>query len=343
MRQSTLSFLFLGLCLGLSFGWWSGRQQMAAQRMDIREELFQAMSDNRALTQVCFDNMTNQFTPGYKFTQVLLDPNNPTLSMEQGKVFRTQTSTHLAVNGAGLFVLSHDGETRYTRDGRFTFQDGTLKNEDKSVVLGYIIDAAGKLSQAPQAINLPLDPRTKLYGGLYVSVHFNEEGVLFGRVSDGSDTPLFKVALAGFERPERLARAGVTSFRATDEANLIREGVAGQWDLGAVAPGSLELSNVDFMEQGITIGALRQQAGLLHGDPMPGAPRHQCQAASGQSFSFPSSSPGAMMANPYKPPASSSLPGMDPLMMMDPLTLESGSTTKPVPKQSGGMFSTMSR
>lgn len=331
MRQSTWSLLCLGLGLGLALGWSSGKRQMAAQRMDVREELFQAMSGNRALMQECFDNMTHQFTPGYKCTQVLLDPNLPTLSMEQGKIFRTQTSSHLAINGRAFFVLSHQGETRYTRDGRFTFQNGTLKNEEKSSVMGYRIDAAGNVGQTPEAITLPLESETKLYAGRYLNFHFDEDGTLYGQQSEGGDTPLFKVALAAFETPERLARATATSFRATDEANLFREGVAGQWDLGRVAPASLEMSNVDLMEQGVTIAALRQQAGLLYGDPQrlysETARPHTCTP--GWQSSAPQ--PGMMMTSPSSVLAPPSLP-------LEPLKMELDSKTRSNPP---GMFNSM--
>ena len=265
MRRWSLLLLVLGLALSL--GWWSGRRQMAVERMDVRQEILHALADNRAFSQECLNNMKHQFTPGYRCAQVLPDPQHFTLSMEQGKIFRTHTPTDLAIDGNGFFVISHLGETLYTRDGRFSFQDGVLKNLEKSSVLAYPMDPSGKSSRTPQAVELPLDPSTKLYAGRFIGFRFDAAGVLFGQSTDEGEVPLFQLALVGFERPEKLERAGLTSLRGTEAANLIREGVAGQWDLGRVTPASLELSNVNFMEQGMVIQALRQQAGLL-GEPM---------------------------------------------------------------------------
>jgi flagellar basal body rod protein FlgG len=324
MRPSTWSLVFLVLCLSLSLGWCGGRRHMAAQRMDLRAELWQALADNQALREECLQNLKNQFTPGYRCALVLPNPNQFRLSMRQGEIFQTQTWSDLAIEGSGFFILGDPIQGQlYTRDGRFSLRDGRLRNEQNRPLLGYALTASGEPNSGLVPIETALDPASKLYGGRYHSLRFDDGGVLQGQRVDGHCQPLFQVALAGFENPERLARAEGTLLLATRAANLLREGVSGQGGLGHVLPGSLELSNVEFHEQGLILKALAQHAGLL-GEPMP-APAGMARCCQGRAWPPPL----APQFGPLNQPALSPSPPVVPPpwtptvpALKDPLTLE---------------------
>ena len=70
--------------------------------------------------------------------------------------------------------------------------------------------------------------------------------------------PVSQVAMASFANPGSLDRSGTTSFVASENSGKPVEGVAGQGALGRVVPGSLELSNVDFAQQGFAMAMMKQ-------------------------------------------------------------------------------------
>lgn len=238
-----------------------------------------AMGQNQETLKSYFENMKNQFTPGYKAESVQFNDimsstgthgaktKKTGIIFTQGEIFKTQTSTNLAINGQGFFVLNDGNKTHYTRDGRFTFQDGNLKAADGKSVQGYPLDAQGNISGDSGAINLSMDPKTKLYGGKYTGFHFDETGKLYGEATSTdpvtgqsvtSSTPLYQVGVASFANASSLHKTGTTTFEESEDSGHAVVGVAGQGALGAVCPGSLELANVDFMQQGAAIGIAKQ-------------------------------------------------------------------------------------
>ena len=238
-----------------------------------------AMGQNQEMLKTYFENMKNQFTPGYKTESVQFnDIMNSTLHggpkkktsgivFTQGEIFKTQTPTNLAINGQGFFQVSDGFKTHYTRDGRFTWQNGTLKSSDGKNLMGFPLDSQGNIAGDQSPINLSLDPKNKLYGGKYTGFHFDETGKLYGEatITDPvtgqqvtSSTPLFQAAVASFANASALKKTGTTTFEESADSGDPVVGVAGQGALGAVCPGSLELANVDFMQQGAAIGMAKQ-------------------------------------------------------------------------------------
>ena len=69
------------------------------------------------------------------------------------------------------------------------------------------------------------------------------------RVDDDAHAPrgdLGQVALAAFNNPTGLERAGDTAFRATANSGEAAMGVAGTGPFGSIAGGTVEMSNVDL-------------------------------------------------------------------------------------------------
>ena len=237
------------------------------------------ISNNQTSLQSRFNNMKNQFTPGYKAEVVefndLMGTNSgggakkktATVSFEQGKIFKTQTATNMAINGRGFFVVSDGNQKHYTRDGRFTWQEGSLKDSFGKSVVGYPLDDQGNISGEEGNIELTMDPNTKLYGGKYTGFKMDETGKVFGEstMTDpttgqqiSTTTPLYQVAVASFTNAGSLGRSGTTSFQESEESGQATMGVAGQGALGSIATGSLELSNVDYLQEGAAIGMTKQ-------------------------------------------------------------------------------------
>ncbi len=98
------------------------------------------------------NNVSNMNTPGFRgsqsFLESVLDDDGSKVAgtgyeLNEGQIQQTNTSTDVAINGNGLFVLQDSqGHTYYTRSGQFEFNDqGQLVDSvNKYVVQGYATD-----------------------------------------------------------------------------------------------------------------------------------------------------------------------------------------------------------
>ena len=76
----------------------------------------------------------------------------------QGTINSTGSSTDVALNGAGFFVVNHGGVMQYTRAGNFTLaSDGTLSTQSGEAVMGFPAAAGVVNTSAPIAsITIPV-------------------------------------------------------------------------------------------------------------------------------------------------------------------------------------------
>src|SRR5215469_8785090 len=76
----------------------------------------------------------------------------------QGTISSTGSSTDVALNGAGFFVVNHGGVMQYTRAGSFTLgSDGTLTTQAGDAVMGFPAAAGVVNTNAPIApITIPV-------------------------------------------------------------------------------------------------------------------------------------------------------------------------------------------
>jgi len=246
-----------------------------------------AIMNNQQALNAYFTNMQNQFTPGYKsesisFTDVMgsamvhgAKHKSGGIVFSQGAIQQDKNPTHLAINGGGFFVLDDGtGSTHYTRDGRFSFQNGTLASESGMKVQGYRVNEDGSLQTGEKGtIEFEMDPSTKKYkakgdaAGKYNGFHFDSTGTLYGEMSEEDpmtnqkvtkSIPLYKVSMATFANNSGLKKTGTTTFGMTEDSGKPVEGVSGEGALGNVAPESLEMASVDFAQQALLIGMAKQ-------------------------------------------------------------------------------------
>ena len=85
--------------------------------------------------------------------------------------------------------------------------------------------------------------------GALENITVDNEGRITGVYSNGRVIPLWMVALANFNAPERLQKVGGNLFRETTHSGPPVTGKPGTNGLGTIAPNSLEQSNVDLGEQ----------------------------------------------------------------------------------------------
>ncbi|MFT7597611.1 MAG: flagellar hook protein FlgE [Acidimicrobiales bacterium] len=85
--------------------------------------------------------------------------------------------------------------------------------------------------------------------GQLSGVTVGQDGVITGSYSNGQVKAIAQVGVASFANPEGLERVTGTKFLASANSGLAQLGTAGSGGRGQVAPGSLEMSNVDLAEE----------------------------------------------------------------------------------------------
>jgi flagellar hook protein FlgE len=85
--------------------------------------------------------------------------------------------------------------------------------------------------------------------GSLQSFQLGNDGTIMGVYSNGLRQPLGRLALASFNNPGGLEKAGNSSFRIGDNSGVAQVGVAGQGGRGVLNSGALEMSNVDLAEE----------------------------------------------------------------------------------------------
>ena len=85
--------------------------------------------------------------------------------------------------------------------------------------------------------------------GSLQSFTLGEDGTVTGVYSNGQRQVLGMVALATFNNPNGLEKAGNSSYRVGNNSGLAQVGQAGTGGRGAMQSGALEMSNVDLAEE----------------------------------------------------------------------------------------------
>jgi flagellar hook protein FlgE len=85
--------------------------------------------------------------------------------------------------------------------------------------------------------------------GSLQSFQLGQDGTITGVYSNGLMQPLGKLAIASFNNPSGLEKAGSSSFRAGVNSGVASVGEAGAGGRGTLVSGALEMSNVDLAEE----------------------------------------------------------------------------------------------
>ena len=85
--------------------------------------------------------------------------------------------------------------------------------------------------------------------GFLQSFNISNEGLITGVFSNGLNQGLGQLALAAFNNPGGLEKAGGSMYRATVNSGVPQVGEAGIGGRGTLAAGSLEMSNVDLAQE----------------------------------------------------------------------------------------------
>jgi flagellar basal-body rod protein FlgG len=152
-----------------------------------------------------------------------------TKQFTQGSMEVTEQALDLAVSGRGFFqILLPDGTTSYTRDGQFQI------NSD-----GEVVTASGNRLQP--SLTVP-DNTANLTVG--------EDGIVSATVNgQATAQQIGQIDTVDFINPQGLKAIGNNLFRESEASGNPQTGTPGLSGFGEVKQGMLELSNVEVVEE----------------------------------------------------------------------------------------------
>jgi flagellar hook protein FlgE len=170
----------------------------------------------------------------------------------------TANTWNLTVNngGAALPLFLADGTTTYSGAVQFnaagqmtspaggiTFRPGTASWPGAIAVdLTAITQYGGKSEVVPSEVD-------GYAMGTLQGFELSNDGTITGTYSNGLRQDLGQLAMASFNNPSGLEKAGNSSFRVAQNSGEAMVGVAGAGGRGVLSSGALEMSNVDLSEE----------------------------------------------------------------------------------------------
>lgn len=150
----------------------------------------------------------------------------------QGDIAATNNPLDVAIQGEGFFqVRRNDGTLIYTRDGSFKLNaDGNLVTTG-----GYLLDPEIRLDENS------------------IGVTIGRDGTVELQQSDGNRTPIGSIQLVRFLNPGGLIALGDNLYGETPESGKPIIGNPGMEGFGEIQQGYLESSNVDIVEEMISM------------------------------------------------------------------------------------------
>ena len=147
----------------------------------------------------------------------------------QGNLTQTQDPYDLAIQGRGFFeILTPEGGVAYSRDGSFQ-----LDAEGQMVTAsGFVLQPGIRVPENVTAVTIGID-------GTVTASQTGEAGLI----------ELGTVTLADFTNPAGLQSLGGNLYAETAASGAPFAGVAGTGGLGTLVQGSVETSNVNVVEE----------------------------------------------------------------------------------------------
>jgi flagellar basal-body rod protein FlgG len=151
----------------------------------------------------------------------------------QGSIESTDNALDIAIDGKGFFpILLPDGTEAYTRDGSFMVSDQ-----------GQLVTASGYTLQP--GITIPEDTQ---------SVTIGRDGIVSVQLS-GSASPVAvgNLQISNFINPTGLQPMGENLYLESAASGTAQAGTPGETGLGRLSQGSLEGSNVNIVEEMVSM------------------------------------------------------------------------------------------
>ncbi|MGI9598188.1 MAG: flagellar hook protein FlgE [Acidimicrobiales bacterium] len=138
-----------------------------------------------------------------------------------------------------------DGELTAPADLGIDIAAGQIAGvQDVTLVIGGGTER--RVTQYSDATSLTVMTQNGAPAGVLQSMRVGSDGVIVGTYSNGLTNPIAMLAVANFSNPEGLERVTGSNWRASSNSGLAQIGTTGTGGRGSIAPGTLEMSNVDL-------------------------------------------------------------------------------------------------
>ncbi|MCG1012438.1 flagellar hook protein FlgE [Tepidanaerobacter sp. GT38] len=149
-------------------------------------------------------------------------------------------------NNTGTIAFATDGtydSANSTVDNPVTFTPGTGAAD-----VEFTVDFSG-ITQYAKETNIDMTYQDGYTAGTLTGITVDTSGVITGIFDNGRSWPLAQVAIANFDNPAGLIKAGQNMYRSSNNSGEPQIGESGTGGRGTIAPGYLEMSNVDLSEE----------------------------------------------------------------------------------------------
>jgi len=166
-------------------------------------------------------------------------------------------STGMDISSAGITDAGGTHPITFKSDGsidttnltpptvKFTPNSGAA---DVSITLDFGTGLNG-LSQFAGTSNAVMRDQDGYTNGTLQSFSIDATGTIIGAFTNGTTQTLGQVALADFNNPEGLNKAGDNMYLGTGNSGQAVTGYAGEGSVSSIASGALEMSNVDLAQE----------------------------------------------------------------------------------------------
>ncbi len=183
-----------------------------------------------------YDSTGNTAQLDFTFTKSAADEWTVTASYDEPPV---------AVNLSDNVLEFVDGELALPTDFSINMADGEIPGVgDVTFTIGG--PSERRITQFGDSSSLTVVTQNGAAGGVLQTIGIASDGVIEGSFSNGLTQPIARLAIANFSNPEGLARVTGSNWKASTNSGLAQIGTTSTGGRGIVAPGTLEMSNVDL-------------------------------------------------------------------------------------------------
>ncbi|KNZ70879.1 flagellar hook-basal body protein [Thermincola ferriacetica] len=188
-----------------------------------------------------YDSLGNLYTIPATFTK----SNTNEWTFDLGTLPSGITSFTLTNN---VITFNPDGTYNSPAPGTSTLNLNLNGSVGASTPITVKIDFT-KLTQFNGSSNADMNSQDGYPSGVLNGYAIDKSGIITGRFSNGLTKPLAQVALANFNNPAGLMKAGENLYVQSNNSGNAQIGAAGSGGRGNISPGQLEMSNVDLSQE----------------------------------------------------------------------------------------------
>lgn len=154
----------------------------------------------------------------------------------------------------GITVQNNTGTINFTPDGKYSASSFdpdnpvTFTPNSGADDIEFEIDFS-QITQYAKETNVDMTFQNGYPAGTLVEVTIDTTGTITGIFDNGHSWQLAQIALANFNNPAGLIKAGQNLYRSSNNSGEPQIGQSGTGGRGTIAPGYLEMSNVDLSEE----------------------------------------------------------------------------------------------